>query len=79
MMVDLNMLIEGSQEGSNVEDFNYGMMQSDIKSHEGSTIRDSMMDPYQVNPDDGEDAEAEPTKILDEKEEEEEMNYYGNI
>ncbi|KAL4293461.1 hypothetical protein AHAS_Ahas18G0130400 [Arachis hypogaea] len=37
-----------------------------------------MTDPYQVNPDDGKDVEAELTKIPDKGEEEEDMNFYGD-
>ncbi|RYR04989.1 hypothetical protein Ahy_B06g084815 [Arachis hypogaea] len=76
-MVDLNMSPEGSQEGSNIEDSNDGMMQVDVESHEGSAIRDPTMDPYQVNSDDDKDAEVEPIEIPDEKEEKE-INYYSD-
>ncbi|RYR15145.1 hypothetical protein Ahy_B04g071869 isoform C [Arachis hypogaea] len=77
-MVGLNMPAEGSQEGSNAELPNADMMQDNVKSHEGSAIRDPMMDPYEVNPDDGDDAGDEPTKIPDEGDKEEEINYYGD-
>ncbi|RYQ81246.1 hypothetical protein Ahy_Scaffold1g107226 [Arachis hypogaea] len=76
-MVDLNMPPEGSQEGSNVEVRNADMMGDDVESHEGSAIRDPMMDQYEVNPDDGDDADDEPPEIPDDGDEEEEMNYYG--
>ncbi|XP_016169155.1 uncharacterized protein LOC107611775 [Arachis ipaensis] len=77
-MVDLNMPPEGNQEGSNVEVRNADMMDDDVESHEGSAIRDMMMDQYEVNPDDGDDANDEPMEILDDGDEEEEMNYYGD-
>ncbi|RYR75775.1 hypothetical protein Ahy_A01g000360 [Arachis hypogaea] len=77
-MVDLNTPPKGSQEESNFEHSNDGMMQSNVESHEGSAIRDSMMNFYQVNPDDDEYAEVEPTEISDEGEEEENKNYYGD-
>ncbi|XP_016163860.1 uncharacterized protein LOC107606324 [Arachis ipaensis] len=35
------------------------------------------MDQYEVNPDDGDDADDEPPKISDDGDGEEEMNYYG--
>ncbi|RYQ95804.1 hypothetical protein Ahy_B08g091166 isoform A [Arachis hypogaea] len=69
-MVDLSIPPESSQEGSNIEHSNDGMI------HDSSPIRDPMTDPYQVNPDDGDDVEAEPTEISYEGEEEEEMNFY---
>ncbi|KAL4293626.1 hypothetical protein AHAS_Ahas18G0146900 [Arachis hypogaea] len=78
-MVDLNMPPEGSQEGSNVEIQNADMMGGDVKSHEGYTIRDPMIDQYEVNPDDVDDADDEPPEILDDGDEEEEMNYYDEI
>ncbi|XP_057720462.1 uncharacterized protein LOC130934963 [Arachis stenosperma] len=51
-------------------------MDDDVKSHYGSTIRDPMMDQYEVNPDDRDDAKEEPPEIHDDGDEEEEMNYY---
>jgi len=53
-------------------------MQPDVESYESSAIRDPMTDPDQVNPDDGEDIEAEPIKIPYDGDEEEEMNFYGD-
>ncbi|KAL4389971.1 uncharacterized protein DS421_3g70780 [Arachis hypogaea] len=76
MMVDINMPSKDSQEGSNIKDFNDGMMEVDFESHEGYAIRDPTMDPYQVNSNDNEDAETEPIEISDE--EKEEMNYYSD-
>ncbi|RYR63269.1 hypothetical protein Ahy_A04g021067 [Arachis hypogaea] len=35
------------------------------------------MDQYEVNSDDGDDADDEPTEISDDGDEKEEMNYYG--
>ena len=63
-MVNLNMPPESSQEGSNVEDSNDGIIQTDIEIYEGSTIRYLMTDPYQVKPNDGENAKTEPMKIF---------------
>ncbi|XP_016194992.1 uncharacterized protein LOC107635959 [Arachis ipaensis] len=77
-MVDLNMPPEGSQEGSNVELGNADMMEDNVESHEGSAIRDPMMDLYKVNPDDEDDADDESTEIFDDGDKEEEMNYYGD-
>ncbi|XP_015958594.1 uncharacterized protein LOC107482579 [Arachis duranensis] len=77
-MVDLNMPLEGSQEGSNVKVRNVDLMDDDVKSHDGSAIRDPMMDQYEVNPDDGYNADEEPPEISDDGDEEEEMNYYGD-
>ncbi|RYR74047.1 hypothetical protein Ahy_A02g008644 [Arachis hypogaea] len=77
-MVDLNMPPEGSQEGSNVEVCNIDLMDDGVESHDGSAIRDSMMDQYEVNPNNGDDADEEPPKILDDCDEEEEMNYHGD-
>ncbi|RYR42052.1 hypothetical protein Ahy_A08g038497 [Arachis hypogaea] len=48
-----------------------------VESYKGSAIRDPMMDQYEVNPDDEDDADDEPTEIPDDGDEEEEMNYYG--
>ncbi|RYQ95773.1 hypothetical protein Ahy_B08g091128 [Arachis hypogaea] len=76
MMVDLNMPPEGSQEGSNIDLPNAGMMQDNDESHKGSVIRDPMMDPYEVNPDDGDDANDKPTEIPDDGDDGEEMNFY---
>ncbi|QHO35009.1 uncharacterized protein DS421_9g271930 [Arachis hypogaea] len=42
-------------------------------SQEGSNVE------YEVNPDDGDDADEEPPKIPDDGEEEEEINYYDDI
>ncbi|KAL4345072.1 hypothetical protein AHAS_Ahas11G0241800 [Arachis hypogaea] len=78
MIVNLNMPAKGSQEGLNVELPNADMIQDNVEIHKGSTIRNSRMDRYEVNPDDGDDADDEPTKIPDEGNEEEEMNYYGD-
>ncbi|XP_016191920.1 uncharacterized protein LOC107632778 [Arachis ipaensis] len=77
-MVDLHMPLEGSQEGSNVEVRNVDLMDGDVESHDGSAIRDPMMDQYEVNPDDGDDADKEPPEIPYDGDEEEEMNYYGD-
>ncbi|XP_057746404.1 uncharacterized protein LOC130965659 [Arachis stenosperma] len=77
-MVDLNMPPEGSQEGSNVEILNVDLMDDGVESHDDSTIRDLMMEQYEVNPNDGDDADEEPHEIPDDGEEEEEMNYYGD-
>ncbi|KAL4381541.1 hypothetical protein AHAS_Ahas04G0143800 [Arachis hypogaea] len=77
-MVDLNIPHEGSQERSNVEVRNADMMGDDVESHEGFAIRDPMMDQYEVNPDDRDDADDEPPEISDDGDEEEEMNYYGD-
>ncbi|KAL4299951.1 hypothetical protein AHAS_Ahas17G0152200 [Arachis hypogaea] len=77
-MVDLNMPPEGSQEGSTVEVRKADLMDDGVESHDGSTIRDPMMDQYEVNPDNGDDADEEPPKIFDDGDEEEEMNYYGD-
>ncbi|RYR79775.1 hypothetical protein Ahy_A01g004587 isoform A [Arachis hypogaea] len=66
-MIDLNMPPEGSQEGSNVEVGNTDMMEENVETHEGSAIRDPMMDQYEVNPDDGDNADDEPTKISDDE------------
>ncbi|RYR01476.1 hypothetical protein Ahy_B06g080346 [Arachis hypogaea] len=76
MMVDLNMAPEGSQEGSNVEVGN-AELDDGVESHEGSAVRDPMMDQYEVNPDDEDDTEEESAEIPDDGDEEEEMNYYG--
>ncbi|RYR27919.1 hypothetical protein Ahy_B01g051994 [Arachis hypogaea] len=76
-MVDLNMPPEGSQEGFNVKVRNADMMGDDVESHEGSAIRDPMMDQYEVNPDDGNDADDEPPEIPDDSDKKKEMNYYG--
>ncbi|RYR50018.1 hypothetical protein Ahy_A07g036569 [Arachis hypogaea] len=54
------------------------IVQDNAESHEGSTIRDPTMDQYEVNPDDGDDADYKPTEIPDDGDEEEEMNYYGD-
>ncbi|RYR75786.1 hypothetical protein Ahy_A01g000369 [Arachis hypogaea] len=40
-------------------------MDDDVKSHDGSAIRDPMMDQYEVNPDDRDDAKEEPPEIPD--------------
>ncbi|XP_016172646.1 uncharacterized protein LOC107615038 [Arachis ipaensis] len=77
-MVDLNMRPEGSQEGSNVEACNVDLMDDGVESHDGSAIRDLMMDQYEVNPDDVDDGDEEPAKIPDDGDEEEEMNYYSD-
>ncbi|KAL4345066.1 hypothetical protein AHAS_Ahas11G0241200 [Arachis hypogaea] len=66
MIVNLNMPAKGSQEGLNVELPNADMIQDNVEIHKGSTIRNSRMDRYEVNPDDGDDADDEPTKIPDE-------------
>ncbi|RYQ79517.1 hypothetical protein Ahy_Scaffold6g108271 isoform A [Arachis hypogaea] len=76
-MVDLNMAPEGSQEGSNIEVDN-AELGGGVESHDGSTVRDPMMDQYEANPDDGDNAEEEPAKIPDDGDDEEEMNFYGN-
>ncbi|QHN84969.1 uncharacterized protein DS421_16g533320 [Arachis hypogaea] len=70
-MVDLNMSPEGSQEGSNVEVRNINLMDDGLESHDGSAIRDPMMEQYEVNPDDGDDADEEPPEIPDDGDEEE--------
>ncbi|KAL4276428.1 hypothetical protein AHAS_Ahas20G0206200 [Arachis hypogaea] len=75
-MVDLNMAPEGSQEWSNVEVDN-AEVDDGVESHDGSTLRDPMMDQYEVNPDDRDDAKEEPAEIPDGGDDEEEMNYYG--
>ncbi|XP_057734504.1 uncharacterized protein LOC130949925 [Arachis stenosperma] len=79
-MVDLNMPPEDSQEGSNVEVRNVDLMDDGLESHEGSAIKDLMMEAYEVNPDDGDDTNEEPPEIPDDGDEEEEegMNYYGD-
>ncbi|RYR13961.1 hypothetical protein Ahy_B04g070685 isoform A [Arachis hypogaea] len=77
-IVDLNMPPKGSQEGSNVEVCNVDLMDDGLESHDGSAIRDSMMEQYEVNLDDGDDADEEPPKIPDDGNEEEEINYYGD-
>nr|XP_029152523.1 uncharacterized protein LOC114926157 [Arachis hypogaea] len=77
-MVDLNIPPEGSQERSNVEVGNADIMEDNVKSYEDSAIKDSMIDQYEVNPDDGDDADDEPTEIPDDGDEKEEMNYYGD-
>ncbi|KAL4287816.1 hypothetical protein AHAS_Ahas19G0224000 [Arachis hypogaea] len=77
-MVDLNMPPEDSQEGSNVEVRNVDLMDDGHESHDGSLIRDLMMEVYEVNLDDGDDADEEPPEIPDDGDEEEEMNYYGD-
>ncbi|RYR13962.1 hypothetical protein Ahy_B04g070685 isoform B [Arachis hypogaea] len=69
---------KGSQEGSNVEVCNVDLMDDGLESHDGSAIRDSMMEQYEVNLDDGDDADEEPPKIPDDGNEEEEINYYGD-
>ncbi|KAL4390215.1 hypothetical protein AHAS_Ahas03G0122800 [Arachis hypogaea] len=77
-MVDLNMPLEGSQEGSNVEVRNVDLMDDGVESHDSSAIRDPMMEQYEVNPDDGDNADEEPPEIPDDGDEEEEMNYYSD-
>ncbi|KAL4306038.1 hypothetical protein AHAS_Ahas16G0138300 [Arachis hypogaea] len=69
---------EGSQKGSNIEVGNANMMENKVESREDFSIRDPMIDQYEVNPDDGDDANDEPTEIPDNGDEEEEMNYYGD-
>ncbi|XP_025670697.1 uncharacterized protein [Arachis hypogaea] len=71
------MAPEGSQEGSNVEVDN-AELDDGVESHDGSAVRDPMMDQYEVNPDDRDDAEEEPVEISDDGDDEEEMNCYGN-
>ncbi|RYR30469.1 hypothetical protein Ahy_B01g055235 [Arachis hypogaea] len=61
--VDLNMPLESSQEGPNVEVRNVDLMDDGVES---------------LNPDDGDDADEEPPEIPDDGDEEEEMNYYGD-
>ncbi|RYQ79121.1 hypothetical protein Ahy_Scaffold7g108332 [Arachis hypogaea] len=77
-MVDLNMPPEVSQERLNIGLGNADMMEDNVEGHEGSAIRDSMMNLYEVNPNDGydDDDDDEPTKFFDDGDEEEEMNYY---
>ncbi|KAL4321844.1 hypothetical protein AHAS_Ahas14G0151100 [Arachis hypogaea] len=77
-MVDLNMPPEDSQEGCNVEVCNIDLMDDGLESHDGSAIIDTMMEQYEVNPDDGDDVDEEPPEIPNDCEEEEEMNYYGD-
>ncbi|KAL4337285.1 hypothetical protein AHAS_Ahas12G0094900 [Arachis hypogaea] len=77
-IVDLNMPPEGSQEGSNVEVRNVDLMDNSVESHNGSAIRDPMIEEYEVNPDDGDDADEKPPEIPDDGDEEEEMYYYGD-
>ncbi|RYR47183.1 hypothetical protein Ahy_A07g033134 [Arachis hypogaea] len=77
-MVDLNMPPEGNQEGSNVKVRNVNLMDDGVKSHDGSAIRDLMMDAYEVNPNDRDDADEEPPEIPDDSDEEEEINFYGD-
>ncbi|RYQ91076.1 hypothetical protein Ahy_B09g096941 isoform C [Arachis hypogaea] len=79
MIVDLNMSREGSQEGSNIEVCNVDLMDDCVESHDGSAIRDLMIDQYEVNPDNGDDAEEEPPEIPDDGDKEKEINYYGDI
>ncbi|RYR02261.1 hypothetical protein Ahy_B06g081076 isoform B [Arachis hypogaea] len=76
-MVDMNMAPEGSQEGSNVEVDN-AELGDGIESHDGLTVRDPMMDPYEAIPDDGDDTEEEPAEIPDDGDDEEGMNFYGD-
>ncbi|XP_016185630.1 uncharacterized protein LOC107627295 [Arachis ipaensis] len=76
-MVDLNMAPEGSQDRPNVEVDN-AELGDGVESHDGSAVRDPMMDQYEANPDDGDDAEEEPVKIPDDGDDEEEMNFYGD-
>ncbi|KAL4286826.1 hypothetical protein AHAS_Ahas19G0125000 [Arachis hypogaea] len=78
MMVYLNMPPEGSQEGSNVEVRNVNLIDDNLESHDGFAIRDPMMEQYEVNHDDAEDADKEPPEILDDGDGEEDMNYYGD-
>ncbi|KAL4397029.1 hypothetical protein AHAS_Ahas01G0151000 [Arachis hypogaea] len=77
-MVDLHMPPEGSKEGSNVEVHNVDLMDDGVESHDGSAIRDSTMDEYEVNPNDGDDVDEEPPEIPDDGDKEEEMNYYDD-
>ncbi|KAL4372591.1 hypothetical protein AHAS_Ahas06G0281100 [Arachis hypogaea] len=76
-MVDLNMPLKGSQEGSNVKACNVDLMDNEVESHDGSAIRDLMMDQYEVNPDDVDNADEELAEISDDGDDEEEMNYYS--
>ncbi|RYR27787.1 hypothetical protein Ahy_B01g051845 [Arachis hypogaea] len=69
---------EGSQEGSNVEVRNVDLMDDGLESHDGSAIGDPMMEQYEVNPDDGDDADEEPAEIPYDGDEEEEMTYYSD-
>ncbi|XP_057759483.1 uncharacterized protein LOC130979939 [Arachis stenosperma] len=77
-MVDLNMPPEGSQKGSNIEARNADLMDDGVESHDGSVVRDPMMDQYEVNPDDENVADEKPAEIPDDGDEEDEMNYYGD-
>ncbi|RYR78050.1 hypothetical protein Ahy_A01g002783 [Arachis hypogaea] len=77
-MVDLNMPPKGSQEGSNVGADN-AELDDGAESHDGSAVGDPMMDQYEANPDDGDDAEEEPAEIPNDGDDEEEMNFYVEV
>ncbi|XP_057733051.1 uncharacterized protein LOC130948349 [Arachis stenosperma] len=54
-------------------------MDDGLESYNGSAIIDPMVEQYEVNPDDGDDADEEPPEIPDDGDEEEEMNYYDHF
>ncbi|RYQ84847.1 uncharacterized protein LOC107621010 [Arachis ipaensis] len=68
LIVDLNMSSQESQEESNPDDYNDGLLEVDHESHVGSIVGDLMMDHYQAHPVfDDEEPEEEPaiSKLYD--------------